>query len=379
MSESISIYIHIPFCVKKCAYCDFYSQTDLELISEYTHCLIQEIQTTPLKRTKAATLYFGGGTPSLLSLDQLGRILETVKGRFDLAVDAEITLEVNPATVDLKKLKSLRALGINRLSIGVQSFDDTKLSFLGRIHTSKQAICSIEDAKTAGFEKLTVDLMYGLPKETPRSWQIDMETAVKTGVDHLSCYMLTLEPGTPLHALYEQGQVSAMPSEDQIEMFKQTALFLSEQGYEQYEISSFSNGMENRSNHNSRYWAGSAYQGFGPAAHSYDKQTRFWNTASLKTYIDMVNKGLSPREEQEVLTPEQQMMEILLTQLRTSDGIDINRFEKQFGRSFKKLFKYQIKAVMDQGFADLSQGRFVLTLDGKARLDGIVQSFSDQI
>ncbi|MCP4021022.1 MAG: radical SAM family heme chaperone HemW, partial [Desulfobacteraceae bacterium] len=215
MSENQSIYIHIPFCIQKCSYCDFYSNTDLELRTVYIKALTKELKIRSSKNTPIDTIYFGGGTPSVLNISDIETILFEVYGSFQIAKDTEITIEINPGTIDTNYLESLKTLGINRLSIGVQSFDDNKLSFLGRIHTAKQAIQSIENAQKSGFDNIGIDLIFAIPKENEADWHKDIQTALNFNLAHLSCYMLTIEPDTPLHNKVKNKLVSPMNKEAQ--------------------------------------------------------------------------------------------------------------------------------------------------------------------
>ncbi|MBW2654140.1 MAG: radical SAM family heme chaperone HemW, partial [Deltaproteobacteria bacterium] len=260
MCDQKSIYIHVPFCVKKCNYCDFYSETHLALIPDYITSLLKEIKIRSGSKDKIDTIYFGGGTPSLLPIKDIENILQIIEDRFLVSRDVEITLEVNPGTIDLNYLRELKKSGINRLSIGIQSFNDDKLKFLGRIHTAEQAITAIEDADKAGFDNVSIDLIYGVPAETKTKWQEDLKQAIKMVPSHLSCYMLTIEPGTPLAEKLKNDEklkknfIRPPDSAALSVLFKQTAQLLGRHHYEQYEISNFSKGRQNRSQHNSKYW-----------------------------------------------------------------------------------------------------------------------------
>lgn len=379
MFDLFSIYIHIPFCVKKCSYCDFFSCADTGLISEYVESLLKEIQYRAEPWQKVHSIYFGGGTPSLLDASHVEKIIETVDQSFVLSGDTEMTLEVNPASADKAKLSAFKAFGINRLSIGVQSFNDDKLAFLDRIHSADQAFEAVRNARRAGFKDIGIDLIYGLGVENREIWQEDLEKAVQLEPEHMSCYMLTIEPGTPLHASIEKGQAGSMPRSEVLEMFKQTSVFLEDHGYDHYEISNFAKGKENRSKHNAHYWGGGAYLGFGPGAHSFDKETRSWNQPDIKNYTNCFLQGTFPIPESEVLTDEQKMTEFILLKLRTIEGINLKDFRDRLNVSFQEKFAKQIDAVLEQNLGKMSDDSFFLTLDGRMRLDSIVESFCDQV
>ncbi len=402
MSDTLSVYIHVPFCLKKCSYCDFYSTQALSFLPAYVESLQQEIQirTDQSPRTglvgrdpqRVKTIYFGGGTPSLLPLEDVEKILKTLHTCYQVAKDAEITIEVNPGTVDQGYLSGLKSLGVNRLSIGVQSFDIDKIKVLGRIHTVEASIEAIEAAQSAGFDNIGLDLIYGTPRETLATWTRDLKMALEFKVAHLSCYMLTLEPGTPLHAQYERGLLQAPGSRILTDFFTATSVFLEQHGYDHYEISNFAKGRQNRSRHNCAYWQMTSYDGFGPAAHSFVQKgdgtqdfclspVRSWNLADVNAYIQALSLGQLPVHEREVLSLQQQMLERVMLGLRTSDGIDITEFEKMLGQDFLTTFDRLLDRLERQGLGAVTGPgkRFLLTLSGRARLDSIVEAFAAKI
>lgn len=407
MSDTLSVYIHVPFCLKKCSYCNFYSTQALSFLPAYVESLQQEIQirTGQSPRSglagrdpqKIKTIYFGGGTPSLLPLEDVEKILKTLHTGYQVAKDAEITIEVNPGTVDQGYLSGLKSLGVNRLSIGVQSFDIDKIRVLGRIHTIEASIEAIEAAQSAGFDNIGLDLIYGTPGETLAIWTQDLKMALGFKVAHLSCYMLTLEPGTPLHAQYERGLFQAPGSRILTDFFMATSTFLEQHGYDHYEISNFAKGRQNRSRHNCAYWQMTPYDGFGPGAHSFDSfaekgqgtrdfcrlsPVRSWNLADVNAYIQALSLGKLPVHEKEVLSLQQQMLERVMLGLRTGDGIDITEFEKMLGQDFLTTFDRLLDRLERQGLGTVVIGpgkRFLLTLSGRARLDSIVEAFADKI
>ncbi|MCD4719836.1 MAG: radical SAM family heme chaperone HemW [Desulfobacula sp.] len=379
MCDQKSIYIHVPFCVKKCVYCDFYSETHLSLIPDYIKSLQKEIETRSGSKDKINTIYFGGGTPSLLPVKDIENLLQIIGDKFLISRDVEVTLEVNPGTVDLNYLRQLKKAGINRLSIGVQSFNNNKLRFLGRIHTADQAVKTIDHADKAGFDNISIDLIYGVPFETETRWLEDLKQAVMIAPSHLSCYMLTIEPGTPLGEKLKKGLVSPLDSRVMSRLFKKTSRFLGEFKYEHYEISNFSKGRQNRSKHNSKYWDMTPYYGFGPAAHSYDTKIRSWNHQSIETYIKDMDSGRLPVKDREILTLDQKMMEMIMLRLRTLEGIDMNGFESQFQISFQNYFNEILDHIRKEELGRFQDKRFALTLEGKVHLNNISEVFAKKI
>jgi len=323
-----AIYVHIPFCIQKCIYCDFYSKTDLGFIPDYINALEKEIKKRSGQQATINTIYFGGGTPSLLSIKEVDLLLNTIKDNFSILSDAEISFEINPGTVDFKYLEKLKNIGINRLSIGVQSFNDDKLQFLERIHTADQAVKAVDDAKQAEFSNISLDLIYGLPFETQSMWLDDLKEAVNMKTAHLSCYMLTIEPLTPLDKYVKNGKIKPLEHKSMSLLFKKTAQVLNELQFEHYEISSFAKSRAYKSKHNSQYWDMTPYLGFGASAHSFDGQKRSWNHKSIIKYIKDINSGRLPVEDFEILTLEQKKLETIMLGLRTIEGVDLIKFNQ---------------------------------------------------
>lgn len=389
---SESLYIHLPFCLKKCLYCDFYSEENLSRIPAYVDSLIQEIQ---LRAGGEAvnTIYFGGGTPSLLETSDLEKILISLRTHYHVSDKAEITLEVNPGTpgrINTAYFQGLRQLGINRLSLGVQSFEPENLILLGRIHSVDQSIAAIESARKAGFDNIGLDLIYGLPGQTRTEWIKEMERAVSFLPEHLSCYMLTMEPNTPLYTKYLQDLFHPLSSLEQTDLFMFTSQYLGEAGYDHYEISNFSKGLGNRSRHNSGYWQMTSYSGFGPSAHSLEylssdgealTPVRSWNKSDLDAYINDLAIGKLPMEETEHISPPQQMLELIMVGLRTSTGIEIRQFEAVSKTKFKEDFHTLLKTLETEGLGRIvgEIEFFRLTRAGWARLDSIVEAFTEII
>jgi len=384
-----SLYLHIPFCEHKCIYCDFYSISPREsadrnegLIRRFLDALKGEISLRSRdERFKASyeTVFFGGGTPSLLSPSAIDGILDALAGSFSIERDAEITLETNPGTVDPQKLKAFRAVGVNRLSLGVQSFYDDDLQFLSRIHSSRQAKESIRVAHQAGFQNVSIDLIFALPSQTRDRWESNLRQAVELNPTHLSCYSLILEPNTPLLRMVESGQVTLLSVEQDAELYEHTIHFLGTQGYEQYEVSNFAKpGFKSR--HNSNYWNHTNYLGFGPSAHSFWSTAqsgglpkRWWNLADVTGYAERLERGNLPVAGEEELTTERLIEEEVLLGLR-SEGVDAAGFPRKFGRDLIAEHGPKIDALISNGMAIVKDGRIRLTAKGYLVCDEISAS-----
>lgn len=322
-SEAAGLYIHIPFCVKKCSYCGFYSSTSISLVPDFLQALFKEMEITAHKFGAFDTVYIGGGTPSLLRPQQLGEILKRVHSHFDLQSGAEITLEANPGDLDRPFLQELVALGFNRLNVGVQSFEDKVLQFLGRRHSSEEALSAVEHSRWAGFDNLGLDLIYGIPGQSTESWLASLARAVALGPEHLSCYQLSVEKNTPLEKEFARGKFALPGEEQQYDFFMKTAEFLENSGYLHYEVSNFARGIKYFSRHNQKYWDHTPYLGLGPAAHSFLGNQRWWNYPSLQQYLAEIQQARSPIQATEILTPEQLRLEAIYLGLRTRKGIHL--------------------------------------------------------
>ena len=369
------LYIHVPFCLKKCAYCDFYSEAGLGAAPRYVEMLEREMALRSDRGTLYDTVYMGGGTPSALEPEHIARILAAVRRNFRLAEDTEITLEANPGTIDLDRLKGYREGGVDRLNIGIQSFSPENLQFLGRIHTAEEAMAALENARAAGFKKLGLDLIYGLPGQTEEAWIRDMGTALYIFPEHLSCYMLTYEPGTPLEKMRAEGRFTPLPDDAVKRLFEVTGSWLADRGYERYEVSNFAPARKLRSRHNLKYWTFAPYKGFGPSAHSFGEGRRSWNVADLGKYLERLGGGELPVEETENLQREQLMIEAIYLGLRMKEGIDIARFERMFDIRFMELFAPVIESQAAAGRLRTEGGRCFLTDEGMAFLDGVTALF----
>ncbi|MCU0591084.1 MAG: radical SAM family heme chaperone HemW [Desulfobacterales bacterium] len=375
------LYIHIPFCVHKCAYCDFYSVSDLNLKPAFLKALSAEIAAAEAGPPLFDTIYFGGGTPSILDPAEVERIIDQLKSKFRLAGALEVTLEANPGTVDADNLKGFRSAGVNRLNLGIQSFREENLRRLGRIHSAGQAHDAVAAAHRAGFANVGLDLIYGLPGQTVSAWTMDIESALAYDPEHLACYMLSVEPGTPLAEEQRLGRFRPAPDEDTAGLFMATSELLTGCGYHHYEISNFargaaSGGDSRASRHNSKYWAYAPYLGFGPAAHSFQPPRRFWNHRDVRGYIAEIAAGRRPPGGTETLTVDQHMLEVVMLGLRTSAGIDRADFKVRFGRDFRDLYGAVADELAARGLLTLDNGRCAPTRQGMLFLNTVVAALT---
>lgn len=323
------IYVHIPFCKTRCIYCGFFSTTSLSMRDAYVDAVCEELgrRSNYLKGEDVKTIYFGGGTPSQLSVEQIGKILGAIYNIYNVHARAEITLEGNPDDMTPEFLAQIRSLGINRLSMGVQSFDDERLHFLHRRHSASQARTAVEDAIRSGFENISIDLMFGFPKQTLEQWKADVKEAIALPVRHISAYSLMYDEGTVLSTMLDRGDITEIDEELSLEMYKFLVDELKKAGFEHYEISNFCRpGYCSR--HNSSYWHGIPYLGVGAGAHSYDGTTRQYNVDSLTDYLC----GAEPEVEQ--LSISELYNEFVFTGLRTSEGISLRELEEKFGKEY---------------------------------------------
>ncbi len=324
------LYIHIPFCRQKCAYCNFYSIVPDRDPSPFIHWLVQELSLYVHEFEFFDTIYIGGGTPSILPVRIIADILTAVARNYAILPEPEITVEVNPGDAEAAHLVSLRLSGVNRLNIGIQSFDDRLLRFLGRRHSSRQAVDAVENAFAAGFDNIGVDLIYGIPGQTVAMWRETLSRALSFRPHHLSCYQLTLEADTPLGRKFAENLFALNGEAAQAEFFFTTADILENAGYIHYEVSNFAGSASLLSRHNQKYWQHQPYLGVGPSAHSFCRGKRWWNHRSVERYTDALRNGRAPVEDCEILTAEQLGMEALFLALRTRRGIDLCDFEEKY-------------------------------------------------
>ncbi len=367
--KGLGLYIHIPFCVSKCKYCDFYSvpQTDEEMREEYVKALCKHMDEykTQTKGYLVTSVYFGGGTPSLLTQTQLGTLMKKIKKSFRLSARCEITIEVNPGTVDLKKLKSFYRSGVNRLSIGAQSFDDALLKMCGRVHTADDIYTCVADAKKAKFENISLDVMFGLPEQSKQSLLETLRCVHELNIPHVSLYGLKIEEGTPFW--YARNTLT-LPNEDvERDMYFSAVDELSSHGLKQYEISNFAvTGKQCK--HNMRYWNCDEYIGFGPAAHSYFAGKRFSFKKDVKLYIDSFNPDKRVNEtlvdEYIDIPPSARIAEYVMLRFRLSEGINCARFKKRFGRDFDELYANRIRPFLASGHIYRTARGYAFTPEG---------------
>jgi oxygen-independent coproporphyrinogen-3 oxidase len=369
--QTSGLYIHIPFCFSKCPYCDFYSSTSLSGLPLFLDALFKEMAMYWSDFNSFDTVYIGGGTPSLLTPQQLENILTRIRGNFDLIGNTEITIEINPADLYPSFLESMRETGINRVNIGIQSFDQEMLRFLGRRHSVQQAILAIEASRKAGFHNIGLDLIYGIPGQTIDSWLDTLKQAVAFAPEHLSCYQLTLEATTPLGKRHQAGEFSVPGEELQYEFFMKTSQFLEEAGYIHYEVSNFARETKYASRHNQKYWDHSPYLGLGPAAHSFESNRRWWNHRSVDQYIAAVNAGTFPVGETEILTLEQLRLEALSLGLRTKKGVDFEDFKNRYQYDLFTEKKTMLGKLQEEGFIRIQDGRLRPTPTGLAIADSL--------
>ena len=365
--KTLGLYIHIPFCRKKCNYCDFYSlPTDSsKKISSYVSALCSHItrESALYRDYTVDTVFFGGGTPSLLSNDDFSEIFKALRESFRLAADAEISIEANPGTLDFDKLKLLRSLGVNRLSIGLQSSSDSELLLLGRIHTLKDFEICFDTARSLGFDNISVDVMYALPKQSKSDFIKTLNYVIKKAPEHISSYCLKIEDGTPFSRLLLD---SDLPSEDvQYEMYLDMCELLEKNGYKQYEISNFAKSGK-RCRHNMKYWLSEEYVSFGPGAHSFFDFKRYSYEKNLHSYTDAISKGESPKkliEDQAEMSQKDREDEYVMLRMRLCDGASASEFYSLFGKSIVNSYP-EIERFIKTGHIEFKDGTYRFTKEG---------------
>lgn len=376
-ATAAGLYIHVPFCQAKCPYCDFYSVTQLDLVDTYIEALLAEVKRYRNRIPFADTIYLGGGTPSILTPRQIAQVLDGVQNCFCVAAHAEVTLEVNPGTVSRDSLVDFRHAGVNRLNIGLQSTDDRSLALLGRIHSAQTGIDTYHHARASGFDNVGLDLIYAIPGQTRLRWEAEMAGVVRLAPDHLSCYTLTIESGTPIARQVQDNQFQALDEKTVADLFCATADYLNGNGYRQYEISNFarhvSGAPDRRSRHNRKYWTHAPYLGFGPSAHSFMGNRRWWNHRDLARYLSTLKEGIRPVAGSEELNYDQQVIEFVYLGLRQTDGIDTADFALRFNTDFSAHFSAQLSALCAEGLIEeASLGRIRLTQRGMRFLESVV-------
>ena len=369
------IYIHIPFCRRKCHYCNFFSVASLKFKQEFLDALKEEImlQCDYLSGKTVQSVYLGGGTPSLLEPSEINLILEDIRKHHTLAHDPEITIEANPDDINKIRISEYLKAGINRISIGIQSFDDADLVYMNRIHSSSQSLNAIMESQEAGCSNISIDLIYGIPRLSADKWVDSLDIALNIGVQHISAYSLTVEPKTALDVLIRKNKLPAPEEDVVIDHFRILLTKMKEKEWTHYEISNFCrDGFF--SQHNSMYWSGEHYLGLGPSAHSYDGITRQWNVSGIQKYIEKI-RGKERWFDFEILALEQKYNEYVMTSLRTMWGCDAGKIRKEFGNKVASRFTRLASRFKDSGQIIEKNGIFFLTDQGKMFADGIASDF----
>lgn len=365
------IYLHIPFCKQACHYCDFHFSTSMGLKATTVQAIAHELKLRQpyLQGQEVETIYFGGGTPSLLSQEELQLLLATIKELFIVSEEAEITLEANPDDLTPQKLQEMRRAGVNRLSIGLQSFHGPHLQLMNRAHTAQESLKSVREAQAAGFDNITVDLIYGIPAPDHSIWQQDLDTLFALGVQHVSCYALTIEPDTALGRWSKKGKFKPAEDEFTAQQFEILLERMAQEGFTQYEISNFCKpGYESK--HNGNYWRGVHYLGVGPSAHSFNGHSRQYNVAHNKKYTDALQQDTVPFELEELSLPDQ-ANDYLLTTLRTIWGCDLGRIKQTFGYDFTSSHGTYLQELQEKNLAYVENNVLYLTDKGKLLADQI--------
>ncbi|MBQ4163277.1 MAG: radical SAM family heme chaperone HemW [Parabacteroides sp.] len=366
------LYIHIPFCAKRCLYCDFFSNTDMRYKEAYIRAIIEEMKQRQLyiESEPIETIYFGGGTPSQLTAADFELIFETIYQLFGTTSCQEITLEANPDDMTADYIKSIRTLPFNRISMGVQSFQEKDLRFLNRRHNSRQAKQAVALCQEQGITNISIDLIYGLPGQTLEEWESNLEEAIRLQIPHISAYHLIYEEGTALYKLLEAGKITPVEEELSVTLFSTLIDKLTEAGYLHYEISNFARpGCF--SQHNSSYWTGKPYLGIGPSAHSYNGHSRQWNVSSLPLYIKGINEQ-SPEIEIEELDIHTRYNDFIITGLRTMWGIRLNEVRSKFGEEKETYLKQQAKSYLQKRLLLQQHDTLTLSKEGIFISDGIM-------
>lgn len=373
MKDKISLYIHIPFCVRKCLYCDFPSFSGMESIfDDYVRMLCREIDETysDYRGMEVKSIFVGGGTPSVLPPALLGRISDKIFSRFDVDSKAEITIETNPGTLDAKKLAEMKSMYFNRLSMGLQAWQDRLLKKLGRIHTADEFETNFLQARDAGFKNINVDLMFALPAQSLDDWQETLEKVIKLRPEHISAYSLIIEEGTPFFDMFDRGELKETDEDTDRKMYYLAKEMLSDKSYKQYEISNFAKeGFE--CYHNKVYWRTEEYQGFGLGAHSYADGVRFHNTYDMKEYL----RGEGLRLDKEFLSLQEKQEEFMFMGLRMNEGVSEAEFLRRFGESMDSVYGDEIKELISEELLVKKDGRLSLTDRGVDISNSVFEKF----
>ena len=368
------VYIHIPFCKQACHYCDFHFSTSRQQEEAVLAAMHREIiLRKDFLSAPVSTIYFGGGTPSLLSSESIANLLSTIHQHFSINADPEITMEANPDDVNPDRALAWKKAGINRISLGVQSFRNEWLEWMNRAHHAEQSFQAIKDLQAAGFDNISIDLIFGMPEQTLEAWKEEIQTALQFGIPHLSCYALTPEPKTALWHMIESGKTLQIDSDQQARMFLQLMENMELAGYEHYEISNFALPGK-RSRHNSAYWKKIPYLGIGPSAHSYNGEERMWNIKNNSLYQKAIKEDRLPLTS-EKLSPAENWNESIMIALRTMEGIDLNEVEKRWGKKEVEQLLQDADVKRERQLIQLQDNHLRLTREGKLLADQIAADF----
>jgi oxygen-independent coproporphyrinogen-3 oxidase len=374
---SAGIYIHIPFCQRKCGYCDFYSLTKLQDRSGYLTALLTEIELVAKKYPDMIfdSIYLGGGTPTLLSAEQIRMIWESLNNHFSIEEVGEFTIEANPGTVDITKLAKLRKMGFNRLSIGAQAFNESDLEFLERIHSPQDIYQSVRNARQAGFNNINLDLITAFQGLTVKKFENSLRQTVSLNPEHISCYSLIFETGTPFYDRWQTGEMEPLNPDESVAFLDVCSKILSGAGYTAYEISNYAKSEKLQCQHNVKYWNHESYLGFGPSAHSFISPVRWKNHQSLSKYIKTLNDMQLPIIEEEKLSQQTLEFEYIFLRLRLREGLDKTDFRRQFRDDFSDKYEKNISRLIDAGMIEQNQEYVRLSQRGWLLADEIASSF----
>lgn len=378
MIDAAGIYLHIPFCSTRCHYCNFATGGyEAETAARYVRAMAMEIERSAGQRPgmrEVETIYFGGGTPTTLGVDQLKRLIELCRRHFEIAPGTEITVEANPGSVSAEYLAGLKDIGVNRLSFGVQSFDDDELKMIGRSHNSDEARQAISLARAAGFDNISLDLIAGLPEQKTSTWRQNIAEIFALTPDHISVYLLELYRDAPLQHRIERGELQAIDDESTVGMYYDLVDEAARQGFGQYEISNWARpGFESR--HNLKYWTGAPYWAFGISAAGYDGQTRWSNTRNINHYLERIERGESPIDEVIALTDDDRQSEAIFLQLRLREGVDLPEHESRFGVDVLKRYEPELERLFDAGLIEIADSRLRITRAGKVLANEVFAAF----
>lgn len=379
MITPAGIYLHIPFCATRCHYCNFATGGyDEQTAERYVAALRREIESAaarwPGMTRRVETVYFGGGTPTTLRVDQLASLIETCRGHFEIDPQAEITVEANPGSVNLGYLTDLRQTGVNRLSFGVQSFDDRELAMIGRSHLGSEARQAVAMARAAGFGNLSLDLIAGLPEQEMATWRHNLTGLFELAPEHLSVYLLELYRDAPLQHRIERGELQAIDDELTVAMYYELVDTATRHGYDQYEISNWSR-PGNESRHNLKYWTGAPYWAFGISAAGYDGQSRWVNTRNIHDYLTRIERGESPVVEENLLTDEDRQSEAIFLRLRLREGVDLEAHQSAYGVEIATRYEEELARLSEAGLIELDESTLRISRAGKVLANEVFAAF----